>query len=236
MFAFPAKGRSAEMPAKQKAYKGLPMEGVIATWYAHITEGDARQYMEAAQVIAARLRPGGAALEVAPGPGYLAIELAKLGDFRVSGLDISHSFVRIASENARRAGVSVDFRQGNASELPFPDASFEAIVCRAAFKNFTDPVGALSEMYRVLRPGGVASVFDLSKDAPRGAVDAHVDGMGLSRFNAAMTRMTFRFMLLKSAYTHEAMARMVRQTPFQKWELLEDGIGFELRMTREQAS
>jgi len=224
------------MPAKQKAYKGLPMEGVIATWYAHITEGDARQYREAAQAIASRLRPGGAALEVAPGPGYLAVELAKLGDFKVSGLDISHSFVRIASENARKAGAAVDFRQGNASGMPFEDRSFDAIVCRAAFKNFTDPVGALKEMHRVLRPGGVASVFDLRKDAPRGAVEAHVDGMGLSRLNAAMTRMTFRFMLLKNAYTHAALEQMVRQTPFKKWELLEDGIGFELRMTKDQGT
>jgi ubiquinone/menaquinone biosynthesis C-methylase UbiE len=221
------------MLAKEKGYKGLPMEGPIATWYAHITEGDARGYQDCARSVAARLKPGAAALEVAPGPGYLAIELAKMGDFRVSGLDISHSFVRIASENARKAGVATDFRQGNASRMPFGDGSFDAIVCRAAFKNFTDPVGALREMHRVLRPGGVASVFDLRKDAPRDAVEAHVDGMGLSRINTAMTKMTFRFMLLRSAYTGAAMEQMAAQTPFRRWELLDDGIGFELRLWRE---
>jgi len=225
-------GRSAPRLAKHKAYKGLPMEGPIATWYTRITAGDARGYRECARSVAGRLKPGAAALEVAPGPGYLAIELAKLGDFKVTGLDISHSFVRIASENARKAGLSIDFRQGNASQLPFEEGSFDAIVCRAAFKNFTDPVGALREMHRVLRPGGVASVFDLRKDAPRDAVEAAVDEMGLSRFNSAMTKLTFRFMLLKSAYPRAAMEQMAAQTPFEEWELLDDGIGFELRLSK----
>jgi ubiquinone/menaquinone biosynthesis C-methylase UbiE len=91
---------------------------------------------------------------VAPGPGYLAIEIAKRGDSRVTGLDISETFVRIAQTNARAENVDVDFQHGNASAIPFSDASFDFIVCRAAFKNFTDPVGALDEMFRVLAPGG----------------------------------------------------------------------------------
>ncbi|HZN91998.1 MAG TPA: class I SAM-dependent methyltransferase [Myxococcales bacterium] len=218
--------------AKQKGYKGLPMEGVIATWYAHITEGDARAYRACAAAVAGRLRPGAGVLEVAPGPGYLAIELARLGDFRVTGLDISHSFVRIAGENARKAGVSIDFRQGNASRMPFEDGTFDAIVCRAAFKNFSDPAGALKEMHRVLRPGGVASVFDLRRDAPRDAVDAHVEEMGLSGLNTALTKLTFRFMLLRTAYPRAAMEQMAAQTPFGAWELLDDGIGFELQLVK----
>jgi ubiquinone/menaquinone biosynthesis C-methylase UbiE len=220
------------MPAKQKAYRGLPMEGVVATWYAHITEGDARAYRACAEAVAGRLRPGARVLEVAPGPGYLAIELARLGDFRVSGLDISHSFVRIASENARKAGLSIDFRQGNASGMPFEDGAFDAIVCRAAFKNFSDPVGALREMHRVLGPGGVASVFDLRKDAPRDAVDAHVEEMGLSRFNSAMTKMTFRLMLLRTAYPRQALEQMAAQTAFRAWEVHQSGIELELRLVK----
>ncbi len=88
------------------------------------------------------------------GPGYFAIELAKLGDYRVTGLDISETFVEIARANAAQAGVKVDFRRGDASNLPFPKESFDFLLCRAAFKNFSEPQRALEEMHRVLKPSG----------------------------------------------------------------------------------
>jgi ubiquinone/menaquinone biosynthesis C-methylase UbiE len=220
------------MPTKQKGYKGIPMEGLIATWYAHITAGDARDFKRNAEAIAGRLRPGARILEVAPGPGYLALELARKGDFRITGLDISHSFVRIASENARRAGVSIDFHQGNVSEMPFADGSFDFVVCVAAFKNFVDPLGALNEIYRVLTPGGAASIQDLRKDAPPEAVEAEVNGMRLSRLNTALTKLTFRFMLLRNAYSRPALEQLVAASRFGTGEILEQNVGFELRLTK----
>jgi ubiquinone/menaquinone biosynthesis C-methylase UbiE len=171
-------------------------------------------------------------LEVAPGPGYLAIEIAKMGDYRVWGLDISHSFVRIAAENARKAGVSVDFRHGDASHMPFPDESFDFVVCRAAFKNFSDPVGALNEIHRVLMHGGRASIIDLRKDASPADIDDEVAGMHMSALNAKLNKWTFRNMLLKRAYTREAIDAMVSQSRFAEGEISKDGIGFELRLAK----
>src|SRR5262245_26075633 len=82
-----------------KGYRGLGMEGFIARWYAKNTgTGAQRQsYRDSAALVAGRVRSGASVLEVAPGPGYLTIELAKLGDYRVVGLDISHTFVEIAT-------------------------------------------------------------------------------------------------------------------------------------------
>ncbi len=220
------------MAVTHKPYKGLPMEGIIATWYARNTANDVRGTRKSASFIADRLKPGARVLEVAPGPGYLAIEIAKLGDYSVSGLDISHSFVRIAAENARKAGVSVDFGHGDAAHMPFPDESFDFVVCRAAFKNFSDPVGALNEIHRVLMPGGRSSIFDLRKDASPAAIDDEVAGMHLSALNAMLTRWTFRAVLLKNAYTREAMDTMVSQSRFAKGEIVQDGIGFELRLAK----
>jgi len=136
------------------------MEGVVATWYARNTARDMTRFTEVARLVAERVRPRGAVLEVAPGPGYLAIEVAKRG-YSVAALDISKSFVRIARENATRAGVDVDVRVGNAAAMPFADASFDFVICTAAFKNFRDPVGAINEMHRVLKPGGEALIIDL---------------------------------------------------------------------------
>ena len=62
--------------------------------------------------------------------------------FRVVGLDISKTFVAIASANAKDAGAAVEFHQGNAAEMPFGAESFDLIVCRAAFKNFAEPVAS----------------------------------------------------------------------------------------------
>jgi len=216
----------------QKPYKGLAMEGVIATWYARNTKGDAR-HRACADALLENLSTGARLLEVAPGPGYLAIELAKeRGDLRVSGLDISDTFVRIARDNARAAGVSIDFRHGNASAMPYDDASFDFVVCQAAFKNFTDPVGALDEIHRVLVTGGRASIYDLRKEASLEEIDAEVDTMQLSRINALMTRWTFRSILLKNAYSEDALERLIERSRFGRGEVLPSGIGFELRLVK----
>jgi ubiquinone/menaquinone biosynthesis C-methylase UbiE len=220
------------MATTTKPYKGLAMEGVIASWYANTTKGDIRGYRTCAQSVVDRLAPGSSVLEVAPGPGYLAIEIAKRGNYRVVGLDISHSFVRIASENARREGVAIEFRQGDAAHMPFPDESFDFAVCRAAFKNFSDPVGALDEIHRVLKPGGKASIYDLRKDASLAEIDAEVRGMGLSWLNRLLTKGAFRFMLLKTAYTSAALERMVASSRFGTGDILQDGIGFDLRLAK----
>ena len=218
--------------AHRKPYFGVQMEGPIARWYARITGRDLRPYREAAAAVAARLAPGSAVLEVAPGPGYLAIELARLGAFRVSGLDISHSFVRMSRRNAQQAGVAVDFQQGDVAHMPYPAESFDAVVCRAAFKNFPDGVAALDEMHRVLKPGGQATILDLRKDAPLAAIDEEVRGMHLSPLNAWLTRWSFRTMLLREAYTLEKLEGVVARSRFGRGDIRLDGIGFELRLTK----
>jgi ubiquinone/menaquinone biosynthesis C-methylase UbiE len=142
----------------QKGYKGIAMEGPIANWYARNTRSRIKEQRELAQRIAECVPAGGRVLEVAPGPGYLSIELAKLGKCDVTGLDISETFVKIEQQNAAEAGVKVDFRHGDATNMPFDDNRFDYAVCVAAFKNFTQPVQALNQFQRVLKPGGTALV------------------------------------------------------------------------------
>jgi ubiquinone/menaquinone biosynthesis C-methylase UbiE len=221
------------MRSTQKGYRGLAMEGPIATWYAKQTGGDRRRFITVAQMVTGRAAPGGRVLEVAPGPGFCAIEIAKAGRHSVTGLDISESFVRIARENAREAGVAIDFRHGNASEMPFPDASFDFVVCSAAFKNFSDPIGALNEIHRVLTPGGQASIFDLRKEASRDEIASEVRDMRLSTINAFLTRRIFQFVLVKRAYTRAALEAIVAASRFGACEIIADGIGFELRLLKD---
>src|SRR3712207_1484801 len=99
--------RRAEGPMQHstaaRGHKGLGMNGPIATWYTKNTRKSLAQYIRDARRLAEHI--GHAPrdlLEVAPGPGFLAVELARLGH-RVVGLDISPSFVQIAAEQARAA-------------------------------------------------------------------------------------------------------------------------------------
>jgi ubiquinone/menaquinone biosynthesis C-methylase UbiE len=216
----------------RKPYAGMQMEGPLARWYAHITH-DRKDHLQTARAIAAQLPAGSSVLEVAPGPGYMALELARLGDFHITGLDISRSFVRIASENARRAGLRIDFRHGDVAQLPFPADAFDFVTCTAAFKNFPDPVGALDEIERVLRPGGRASIFDMRKDAPRAAIEQEVQQMHLSPPSAFVTRLIFRYGLLRAAYTRAALEAVVARSRFGSGQILDDGgVGFELRLVK----
>jgi ubiquinone/menaquinone biosynthesis C-methylase UbiE len=213
--------------ASAKAYKGMGMEGAVARWYDRNTRKSMAEFRDLAARLAALAPAQSRFLEVAPGPGFLSIELARR-DFPVTGLDISETFVGLARENARREGVSVDFRLGNASAMPFENASFDFLVCRAAFKNFSEPVRALEEMYRVLRAGGTALIIDLRRDVPMRTISEYVKRMGMSFFSRWFTRLTFRFMLLKRAYTGDELEKMLAQTAFPKKEIREGELGFEV--------
>lgn len=214
-----------------RPYKGRGMEGFVATLYARQAEHDREELQTTARRIAAKLHAGSRVLEVAPGPGLLAIELAKLTGGRVTGIDISRSFLQIAGDNARKAGVEVDFEHGDAADLPFPDDQFDFIVCRAAFKNFTRPLVALNEMHRVLKPGGAALVIDLRKDYSSRAVSDYFRNRGI--IAAAMIKLTFRFMLKERAYTKDTMTDLVAQSEFRHGAFRLDPIGFELTLRKE---
>ena len=219
---------------RQKGYKGLPMEGAMARWYAKTRRSGSQieDWRKQAAQITGGLPDGADILEVAPGPGYFAIEIAQLGRFHVTGLDISHTFVEIAREHARQAGVSVDFRQGNVSSMPFAEESFDLIICQAAFKNFSQPGKAIDEMYRVLRGGGMAVIQDMWKDAPDATIRQEVNPMQLGPVNAFLTRQSLR-MLRRRAYTKEQFERLATASAFGGCEIETSGIGIEVRLKKQ---
>lgn len=215
-----------------KAYKGIGMEGPVARWYEKTTRRDLEVFRALAARLQASLRRGSDVLEVAPGPGFLAIELARADSCRVSTLDISKTFVELARKNAAEAGVSLDVRRGNAAHMPFPADSFDLVVCRAAFKNFSEPEQALREMHRVLRPGGTGLIIDLRRDVPMTEITRYVDHLGLGIWSRWFTLWTFRFMLLKRAYTKEEMERLLDTAGIAHAEVRPHEIGMEVRFAK----
>jgi ubiquinone/menaquinone biosynthesis C-methylase UbiE len=215
---------------KAKPYKGVGMEGPLATWYAKNTAGALPEFRELARRIAGQLDLGDWVLEVAPGPGYLAVELARAG-LQVSALDISRTFVRIAAENAARTGVAVDVRLGDAAAMPFETDAFDFVVCRAAFKNFSDPVGALKEIRRVLRPAGRALIIDMRREASNSEIAREVSKMRLGRMDALFTRGALRS-LRGRAYTAPDFVRMIGEAGFCASSIAPSPIGFDISLTK----
>lgn len=215
-----------------KAYKGLAMEGAIARWYdKNARKSTPEQYVTWANTVAEHAATGSSVLEVAPGPGYLAIALAKRGYINIVGLDVSRTFVEIARENATDAGVgaSVDFRQGDAAHMPFDDDSFDFVICTAAFKNFADPAEVLREMNRVLRANGRVLIIDMRRDASNEALRSAIKSMGLSRRASLSMFWTFWF-LRRTAYTKDQFEEFIAQAHFRKHVIRDsaDAIGFEI--------
>ena len=219
------------MATAVKAYKGMGMEGGIARWYDRTTRKDMPEFKQLAARIAALVPAGGSVLEVAPGPGFLSIELAKRG-LTVRAIDISKTFVEIARHNAAAEGVKARFQLGNAAALPVDDASVDFAVCRAAFKNFTEPVKALAEMRRVLRPGGTALLIDMRRDVSVAEIRRYIDGLGVSRLNRWFMMLSFRGMLIKRAYPIEEIRRMASEAGWSDLRIESSPLGFAAWTTK----
>ncbi len=221
-------------PPEPKRRKLLPeMEGYSARRYAKLrgTETQLEGYRRDAARLVENLSDGASVLEVAPGPGYLAVEIARFGRFSVTGLDVSHTFVSLARDRAAREGVSVDFRLGDVIAMPFPSAQFDLLVCQAAFKNFDRPCTALDEMHRVLRPGGRAVIDDMSADATSAAIASEVAGMNVNRVAALTTRLILTG-LRRRAYSPSRLQELARRSAFGGAVLRAEGIGLEITLTK----
>jgi demethylmenaquinone methyltransferase / 2-methoxy-6-polyprenyl-1,4-benzoquinol methylase len=121
-----------------------------------MTAGLDRRWRERAADLA-RVGPRDRALDVATGTGDLAIELRNRGA-EVTGLDFSEEMLRLA----RAKEPSIEWRSGNALELPFADDEFVAATVGFGARNFDDLGRGLGEMARVVRPGGRVVVLEIT--------------------------------------------------------------------------
>jgi SAM-dependent methyltransferase len=126
-----------------EVYEQCLVPAIVGRWAAHVAD-------------AARIAPGDRVLDVGCGTGVLARVAADrvAADGQVTGLDLNAGMLAVA----RRLRPGIDWCQGDATKLPFADASFDVVVSQFALMFFPDRAAALSEMMRVLRPGGRLAV------------------------------------------------------------------------------
>jgi ubiquinone/menaquinone biosynthesis C-methylase UbiE len=109
-------------------------------------------------------------LDIGTGPGQLLLAMRKIiPDARIIGVDISHAMVAWAQRNINKCGYDnqVEVRLAGANDLPFTEGSFDRVVSTGSLHHWKDPIGALSELYRVLRPDSYALLYDLVRDIPK---------------------------------------------------------------------
>jgi demethylmenaquinone methyltransferase / 2-methoxy-6-polyprenyl-1,4-benzoquinol methylase len=104
-------------------------------------------------------------LDVATGTGDFAVEALSLKPEKIVGVDISEGMLDIARKKIREKGLSerISLMQGDSENLPFPENMFDAVIVAFGVRNFENLARGLTDMFRVLKPGGKAIVLEFSK-------------------------------------------------------------------------
>ena len=112
-------------------------------------------------------KKGDKGVEIGPGPGYYGLEWLKQTDeTELTGLEISPAMIALAEKNAEQYNLQdrVSYEEGNALKMPFPDAFFDIAFSNSSLHEWEDPGKVISEICRILKPGGRMMITDLRRD------------------------------------------------------------------------
>jgi len=130
-----------------EAYERFIVQNVFVPWTADLIE---------------RARPqiGERVLDLACGTGIVTRSVAPLvgSEGKVTALDISPEMLEVARAVSSPDGITIEWHQGSGTEMPFQDESFDLVLCQQGFQFFDDHAAGMSEIRRVLGPGGRAFV------------------------------------------------------------------------------
>jgi len=141
------------MPQESAVYTHGHHESVLR---AHVW----RTASNSAAFLLPHLKPYMTILDVGCGPGSITIDLASyVPQGKIIGLDIGQNIIDQASAAAKERGVeNAEFVVGDVNALKYPDASFDVVVAHQVLQHVGDPIQALKEMKRVVRPGGIVAL------------------------------------------------------------------------------
>lgn len=160
----------------------------------------------------------GLLLDLGTGPGYLPIEILKRSShIEIIGVDLSRRLIHMARENARRAGLSdrLNFEFGNSSRLRFNDGEFDMVLSTGMLHSLKQPVKVFKEIYRVLKKGGEAWIYDPAQVALY--IDRKKWKASLSHWDRIFLRLFRALGLLRPIKTPspEQVREMLNSTDFE---------------------
>ncbi|MBN1139021.1 MAG: class I SAM-dependent methyltransferase [Anaerolineae bacterium] len=177
----------------------------------------------AREAVALGVPPGGRVLDVGTGPGFVAIEAARLlqgTGCQVVGMDLSRPMLAIAAENAAKEGLNsvLTWREGDAKAMPFDDGEFDLIVCNDSLHHWEDPLPVFDEIARVLNKDGKCLVHD-SKRLQKWTARL------FSWFIGMMIPADFRvhyWSSIRSSYTPGELRAVLERSRLAGWRVVED--------------
>lgn len=178
-----------------------------------------RVYRRIVAEVASQAPQGARLLDVGTGPGYLLGYLARQRpDLRLFGLDLSHAMITQGRRRLRglNPGAPVISLVGDSRALPLRSASFERILVTFSFHIWQDPVGAAVEMARVLKPGGVAWIYEMNRDAGRSQLKAFAREERLPYF---LVYFGFRSLAWNHALRARDFAAVFEEAGLPSWRL-----------------
>lgn len=191
-------------------------------------------YRELAKEVVSSLKAG-RILDLGTGPGYLPIEIARISNaITVEGIDLSARLIETAKTNAVLAGLErrVHFQTGNAASLNFPDAAYDMVISTGMLHMLRNPVKVLKEIYRVLKPGGEAWIYDPARVSSQ---------MSRDKWRASLSpreRWTFKLFQLFARinppreYHREQMIALIKLTNFRRYEIAEEGGEMRIKLVK----
>ena len=191
------------------------------------------EYRELAKrIVEMGIPPQGKVLDMGTGPGFVAIEIARLlgqSGVQVVGMDLSGEMLEMAAENAAREGLNgiLTWREGDNKAMPFTDGEFDSIVSNDSLHHWEDPLPVFNEIARVLKPGGCFLVKD-SKRLQHWWPWLFVKALSLS------IPPDFRvhwWNSIRASYTEEELRAILQQSRLQSWRI-EEGF-MDLRVVKE---
>ncbi len=147
-------------------------------------------------------------LDIGSGPGLLVKMLAeKSNKFEMVGLDISEEALSLARKNT--TGLeNVTFRQGRASNLPFPDKTFDIVISKDSLHHFENAKKAIKEMARVAKPGGLLYIQDLRRNLPKYLLQHAIPPDN--------TIKKLQYYSARASYTKEEVQEILNDLPLKK--------------------
>jgi ubiquinone/menaquinone biosynthesis C-methylase UbiE len=196
--------------------------GVLASSYEKATRLVIESYYsQVADEIASSFATG-SIIDLGTGPGYLPVEIVRRKpDIKIIGIDLSKKLIRMAQVNAAKAGLSsqLRFEVGNSANLRFDDDVFDMVISTGMLHSLKNPVAVLKEIYRVLKIGGEAWIYDPAN------VTTYID---IEKWKASLNvrerSFLWFFKLLGlhkpiATYTREQVIPMIEATDFESFEI-----------------
>lgn len=155
----------------------------------------------------------GICIDIGAGSGLLAIELTKISNLKIIAVDIDDDMINLGKFNIKSNDLKdrIEVVKGDVHSLEYNDNYADLIVSRNSLHYWKDAELAFKEIYRVLKPGGMAYIIELRRDAPKDIVEKFKDPFG-EFFQVFQDT-------INDSYTMDEASNMIRETKIENYEL-----------------